>query len=937
MRAFNQINGLFVMIAVLLLPVLASAEEPVDFKNCYFVIHADQGRIFPYDSNQGDGSVPSWLTLKKVNPRVMWYTDRPEHRSGEISAERFFEEIWPQLFDELSPNAVIDCYVHPEKPGKGLNDGMFVTLEGNPFYAGKSLKLFSKAKLRKWTMNEEPAGPLRLRDIKITVLHNTKEGEGIRWSFAQVAPTAYFTSTSEKDVYELHMEDVYHELYHLSHAPGRDAYVRGISPFINIWRTIFGDNPPNAALTSHSRPQGSDIKFTNKKNRELKTRILTLANPTHELLDNGRLYIKYTAVLQHGEVDVNETLYSPTLLIDANAPSKCGGCTVDASGPGNTPACPTSESVDPADWPRQTGKYGHGTRIIKIQNRCSDDVWMAVFTPDSDSEYQSDGFELKIYGTVLLQVPNDWRSARIWPRTGCDWEHCTDGKCCETGDCNMAKKCTVSGKAPASLVEFTFIPGQNDFYDASLVDGFNLPFQLTPVVNTYDPAAASHTGDPSYWCGCPGSACDLNDCCPTTNTVNLNEPIFKDGLVLADQSNNIVGCYNGCGAMTDKYLLPNNGSDAISYCCPECDPASTTVGTCSIQGDVNDDNTWKLGKCPPNQNCVETNECACGGDDDRWNHYNQFVLGQTTPLPKNNDCLWGCSGYQAFAVLNKFNDPKRYPKGLCVATDTSNWFKRMAPSCYSFAFDDFASTFQCYYSETQELGPDYYLALCPQNTMDCSSCQFELASQNGTGVTLYNPAGQVLGHISKPVDPDTPTTPVAVRLDGSPRYKVVIDEPDNPIDPSAPTSWTCWLKTDTTTQCLSQSYTPDCSHVVMGKRDADSTCTITAGRWNLPETCLSCNGEWDFTLGANARLVISDSQGTNIENTTENKKVSLSHDDSPYTIEAADKNNPQTKFVCKFSINHLTGCIEKIDIPGHSDCPSFVVSSNVCSVVTPGF
>ncbi|KAJ8941001.1 hypothetical protein NQ314_010509 [Rhamnusium bicolor] len=69
-----------------------------------------------------------------------------------------------------------------------------------------------------------------------------------------------------------------------------------------------------------------------------------------------------------------------------------------------------------------------------------------------------------------VNAPEDW-AGRFWARTWCD----TNTNHCLTGDCGNKLQCEGNGGAPpATLAEIT-LKGSNglDFYDISLVDGFN--------------------------------------------------------------------------------------------------------------------------------------------------------------------------------------------------------------------------------------------------------------------------------------------------------------------------------------------------------------------------------------------------------------------------------------------------------------------------------
>ncbi|KAH0850743.1 hypothetical protein HID58_091186, partial [Brassica napus] len=79
--------------------------------------------------------------------------------------------------------------------------------------------------------------------------------------------------------------------------------------------------------------------------------------------------------------------------------------------------------------------------------------------------------------SIVFNAPVGW-SGRIWGRTGCNFDKTGTGTC-ETGSCGSTLKCSASGKPPASLAEFTL--AALDFYDVSLVDGFNLPMSVTPM------------------------------------------------------------------------------------------------------------------------------------------------------------------------------------------------------------------------------------------------------------------------------------------------------------------------------------------------------------------------------------------------------------------------------------------------------------------------
>ena len=77
-------------------------------------------------------------------------------------------------------------------------------------------------------------------------------------------------------------------------------------------------------------------------------------------------------------------------------------------------------------------------------------------------------------------MPNG-TTGRVWARTACSFNGAGNGKC-ETGDCGGILACTDCGKAPNTIAEYAIAQFNNtDFFDISLVDGFNVPMGFLPV------------------------------------------------------------------------------------------------------------------------------------------------------------------------------------------------------------------------------------------------------------------------------------------------------------------------------------------------------------------------------------------------------------------------------------------------------------------------
>ncbi|KAG6484709.1 pathogenesis-related thaumatin-like protein 3.5 [Zingiber officinale] len=150
---------------------------------------------------------------------------------------------------------------------------------------------------------------------------------------------------------------------------------------------------------------------------------------------------------------------------------------------------------------------GAGTTFT-IKNKCPYTVWPGTLSGNGAGLLGGGGFELSPGATASFSAPPGW-SGRFWARTRCVFASSSSSPpngSCVTGDCGGALHCAVGGVPPVSLAEFTLGGGGNgaakDFYDVSLVDGYNIGIGIRPS------AAA---GDNCRYAGC---VADLNAQCP---------------------------------------------------------------------------------------------------------------------------------------------------------------------------------------------------------------------------------------------------------------------------------------------------------------------------------------------------------------------------------------------------------------------------------------
>ncbi|KAF8528423.1 thaumatin-like protein [Hysterangium stoloniferum] len=198
-------------------------------------------------------------------------------------------------------------------------------------------------------------------------------------------------------------------------------------------------------------------------------------------------------------------------------------------------------------------------RTFTVHNNCPFTIWyytlcitlfLLLCSPPTYS------WEAAAFSTKTFTVPNNWAAGRIWARRDCDFSTNPGPNSCIDGGCNGGLLCdphTGTGVPPASVAEWTLgVNGQPDFYDTSLVDGYNLPLRISNNV------------------GCPVADCavDLGPNCPS----QLKGPFDSVGFP--------VGCRSACDANID-----GDQGNTFSANSPNCCSGSfNTPATCPPSG-----------------------------------------------------------------------------------------------------------------------------------------------------------------------------------------------------------------------------------------------------------------------------------------------------------------------------------------------------------------
>jgi hypothetical protein len=232
-----------------------------------------------------------------------------------------------------------------------------------------------------------------------------------------------------------------------------------------------------------------------------------------------------------------------------------GGSSSSSSSGGGADASPPMDAGDGGTVmpPMDAAVLGEAglPRTFTITNSCKQTVWAAALPA---STFPGGLVEMAPGYSFQVGVDNGW-SGRIWGKTLCT----TSGG---TTTC-------ASSAFPASLAELTLTKTATglDFYDVSLVDGFNLPIELEAVGHTPDPAHP-------YDCGSPTCAANLDATC----SAQFQDSADRQVIACANDACKVIGMNN---PSAPSCVYPNQYTEFFKMACPTAysypsdDPTST--------------------------------------------------------------------------------------------------------------------------------------------------------------------------------------------------------------------------------------------------------------------------------------------------------------------------------------------------------------------------
>mmetsp|Transcript_6970 Transcript_6970/g.12849 ORF Transcript_6970/g.12849 Transcript_6970/m.12849 type:complete len:453 (-) Transcript_6970:288-1646(-) len=274
-----------------------------------------------------------------------------------------------------------------------------------------------------------------------------------------------------------------------------------------------------------------------------------------------------------------------------SSPSGKGGC---ASQPCDAHATCTDSGGGEYTCQCQKGWLGDGKLCARpsmvgehsfiFANNCPYDIWVGALPPT----VRGGGWFLGSGVTEHIVVPQNF-NGRFWPRTHCAFDANGQGNCL-TGDCGQGLKCNGGGgKEPATLAEFNLDAGGVgpagvlDWYDVSLVDGYNVPVSILPMAGSYQRDA--FVANPEYNCGNALCLSDINPVCPQQMQVTPKDaakilPPNPNRPQSTLRGTETIACASACSAFNEpKYCCtaqyglpttcpPTNYSEIFKRACP---------------------------------------------------------------------------------------------------------------------------------------------------------------------------------------------------------------------------------------------------------------------------------------------------------------------------------------------------------------------------------
>ena len=348
-----------------------------------------------------------------------------------------------------------------------------------------------------------------------------------------------------------------------------------------------------------------------------------------------------------------------------------------------TGLCSTDQDCYPGSSCVQTGKI----------KRC---FWTPPTPSNNNFQLNANGGTNSVTIPIYSNPKNIIWSGAVAGRTNCA------GGVCETADCGTGTAGCNAGSGfqqPATQAEFTLLTTSSDYYDVEIINGFNIPIQMSP-----SSAGSTPSANP-YVCGSPGasnpSSSLLGSCSwafnPPTNDYRWVKKGGKSCSVDSDcQSPTVCGLSSNPGH--NPPLLKTCGA-LLGY--------FTADQICGVERGYGEPINCSTPLPAPQNNLTLSNLYGCTS------------VGSCYSSGANNTCCgcvnWDQEGIPVPKTPYTFQCVSSNPNWTNYAEPSLIWLKSACPTAYVYPYDDKSSTFTCSNMQKSVNVMNYNITFCPNN------------------------------------------------------------------------------------------------------------------------------------------------------------------------------------------------------------------------------
>ncbi|KAF8259023.1 Osmotin thaumatin-like protein [Lactarius quietus] len=225
-------------------------------------------------------------------------------------------------------------------------------------------------------------------------------------------------------------------------------------------------------------------------------------------------------------------------------------------------------------------------RTLSVANNCPYTIWYLHTDSATVPSHQPTGWLAPPGSNISFTVPDNW-VGQIWGRRDCNFTTNPGADSCLDGGCPGGLLCTGQGQSPVTVAQLrlTSDTGVSDYYEISLINGFNVPMRINNNANCGVPECSVDLGAncnlpaEGFPTGC-NSACAAGLAADPNNDPNCCTGTYDDTAVCLPSG---VQYYNYFKSnCPDAYVYTFDTVESNPpFICPEASKADYAVTFCS--------------------------------------------------------------------------------------------------------------------------------------------------------------------------------------------------------------------------------------------------------------------------------------------------------------------------------------------------------------------